>query len=60
MKGFIVAVLERFTFETRVAVITYSDTAVVNFGFQNFTTREEELDAVQSLTYGMWRHVRFC
>ena len=57
VKDFISEVVERFAIgpqETRVAVVTYSDTAMVNFGFQNFTSREEVLDAVQSLTYGTY------
>ena len=57
VKDFISEVVERFAIgpqETRVAVVTYSDTAVVNFGFQNFMSREEVLDAVQSLTYGTY------
>ena len=56
VRNFLGQVVERFVIgpqAARVAVVTYSDTAVVNFGFQNFTTREEVLDAVQSLIYGM-------
>ena len=61
VRNFLGQVVERFVIgpqATRVAVITYSNTAVVNFDFQNFMTREEVLEAVQSL--GMCLQNNYC